>query len=146
MAHLIYFRTARFDVTQETPNDINPFAGESVLNWLRAEFRKANYLSSKPEQEDWGWYIDVDGPEAAYMVGACAEVEYKEDAGPAFSYNVEPNASLEWTVQVHKRRSLKDKLLGKNKLTEDDAFCALIERIVRSDSAIENVSLELNNY
>jgi len=35
MVHLITFVTDRFDPARETPNDINPIAGQAVLLWLR---------------------------------------------------------------------------------------------------------------
>jgi hypothetical protein len=35
MAHLITFTSSQFDVSVETPNPINPIAGEGVLKWLR---------------------------------------------------------------------------------------------------------------
>jgi hypothetical protein len=35
MAHLITFSSTRFDGEAETPNPINPIAGEGVLQWLR---------------------------------------------------------------------------------------------------------------
>jgi hypothetical protein len=37
---------------------------------------------------------------------------------------------------------LKDKLLGRNKLAVDDPLVALIERIVRGDSQISEVSVD----
>jgi hypothetical protein len=129
MAHLISFRTARFDVSKETPNPINPIAGEGVLNWLRDELAKAQYRSTAPSTEDWGWYIDVEGPGASYFVGASGDAE---DSTP----------EREWIVQVHKKRSLRDKLLGRNKMTSDDALFALIESIVRADNRIEQVAVD----
>jgi hypothetical protein len=60
MAHLIAFRTARFDVGAETPNPTNPIAGRSVLNWLREELAKSRYTSTEPDTEDWGWYMNVE--------------------------------------------------------------------------------------
>ena len=68
MAFVIAFRTARFDVSTESPNPINPIAGESVLNWLRPVLVEAGYRSTQPGTEDWGWYIDVEGPGGAYLV------------------------------------------------------------------------------
>ena len=129
MAHVVSFRTARFDAAAETPNPINPIAGESVLTWLRAELAKAGYATTEPSAEDWGWYMDVKRDADAYLVGASADPD-----GTA--------ASLEWFVQVHKHRSLKDKLLGRNKMTVDDPLSALIERVVRADSQIEDVHVD----
>jgi len=41
MAHVVSFRTSKFDVRTETPNPINPIAGQGVLRWLRLELAKA---------------------------------------------------------------------------------------------------------
>jgi hypothetical protein len=51
-------------------------------------------------------------------------------------------ASIEWLVQVHKHRSLKEKVLGRNKMAADDPLSALIERIVRADSQISDVAVD----
>ena len=81
---------------------------------------------------------------ASYLVGACAEVEYKDEAGSALSYDVSANAFLDWTLQIHKHRTVMEQLLGKNRMAADDALCVLVERIVRSDSRLEEVSVVRN--
>jgi hypothetical protein len=129
MAFVISFRTARFDVSKETPNPINPIAGESVLNWLRAALAGEDYRSTAPGTEDWGWYMDVEGPAGAYLVGASAEADGA-------------TTDVEWVVQVHRARSMKDKLLGRNKLSAGDPLCSLIERLVRADTQIELLSVD----
>ena len=128
MARLISFTTARFDVSGEKPNAINPIAGQSVLLWLREELMRAQYRVTEPDTEDWGWYVDVEGADASYLVGASADA-------------TEPTPTVEWIVQVHKNRSVKDKVLGQNKMAADDPLSALIERIVRGDSRIGCVSV-----
>lgn len=129
MAHVISFTTARFDVSIEPPNPINPIAGRSILDWLREPLAKAGYRSTEPDTEDWGWYIDVEGGGASYLVGASADAETD---GP----------DVEWVVQVHRHRSLTDRLLGRNTMEADDRLFALIERIVRSESDLETVVVE----
>ena len=129
MDHVLNFRTARFDVSRETPNQINPIAGQSVLAWLRQELMKAGYTATEPDTEDWGWYIDVEGNGASYLVGASADAE-----------GTEPD--VDWTVQIEKLRSVKDKLLGRNKMTPDDALSALVEKIVRADATIEELLVD----
>ena len=128
MAHLISFTTARFDVSSEKPNSINPIAGQSVLLWLRQELLRAQYRVTEPDTEDWGWYINVEGAGASYLVGASADA-------------ADPIPTVEWIVQVHKNRSIKDKVLGRNRMAADDPLFALIEGIVRGDSRIEGVSV-----
>jgi hypothetical protein len=125
MAHVISFITSRFDIAAEKPNPINPIAGQSVLLWLKAELLRADYQVTEPDAEDWGWYMDVQDADAAYLVGASADAE-----GP-----------LEWTVQVHKHRSMTDRLLGRNKMAADDRLSALIERLVRADAVMQQISV-----
>jgi hypothetical protein len=129
MAHVIAFRTARFDVSTETPNPINSIAGQSVLAWLRDELARAGYRSSEPATEDWGWYMDVEADGCVYLVGASGEVDGS-------------TPEVDWTVQVHRVRSFKDRLLGRNRMMSDDALSGLIERVVRADSRMEQVSVE----
>jgi hypothetical protein len=128
MGHLVTFKTAKFDISAETPNPINPIAGESVLNWLRKLLAKTNYRFTQPNTEDWGWYMDVQGEGASYLGGASADAESR--------------GSVEYVIQVHKVRSLSDKLVGRNKMAVDDPLFGLIERIVWSDAAIVDVSVE----
>jgi len=67
----------------------------------------------------------------ANLVGASADAE-------------SPAAPVEWTVQVHKHRSMTDKLLGRNKLSADDPLFALIEQLVRADSTMAQVTVDRN--
>jgi hypothetical protein len=48
MVHLVTFTSSQFDVAAETPNPINPIAGEGVLNWLREKLRSAGYDVTAP--------------------------------------------------------------------------------------------------
>jgi hypothetical protein len=99
-----------------------------VLLWLREELLRAKYGVTEPDTEDWGWYIHVEGAGVSYLVGASAEA-------------ADPTPTLAWIVQVHKNRSMKEKVLGQNKMAADDPLFALIEKIVRGDSRIEQVSI-----
>ena len=129
MAHIVSFRTSKFDVSAEMPNPTNPIAGQSVLRWLRLELGKSGYTTTEPDTEDWGWYMDVTGNDGSYLVGASA------DAEPS-------TPQVEWVVQVHRHRSMSDKLFGRNKMAADDPLVALIEKILRADPQISEVSVE----
>ena len=129
MPHLVSFRSTRFDVAAETPNPINPIAGHGVLGWLRGELAKAQYASTEPAAEDWGWYINVEGGGTSYMVGASGDAE---SSSPA----------VEWIIQVHKHRSVTDKLLGRQQMAVDDPLVALIDRIVRADPQSSEVAVD----
>ena len=129
MAHLITFSTAIFDISQEEPNPINPIAGQTVLQWIRARLKGSGYKATEPETEDWGWYIDVEGNGSSYLVGASGQPE-----GPA--------SDIDWTVQIHKHRSFKEKLTGRNKMSADDPLTALLEGFVRAEPAIRGVDVD----
>jgi hypothetical protein len=128
MVHLVTFTSSQFDIAAETPNPINPIAGEGVLNWLREKLRSAGYVVTAPGPEDWGWYIYVKDQESSYLVGASSDVD---QAG-----------SREWTIQIHRERSLKDKLFGRNTLADNDAVSARIEAFIRESSGAQNVHVD----
>jgi len=73
--------------------------------------------------------MEVEGERGAYVVGASADA-----AGST--------AAVDWIVQVHKRRSLTERLLGRNRMAAEDPLFALIERLVRADHRIVQVSVE----
>jgi hypothetical protein len=130
VAHVITFRSAGFDIANEPPNPINPIPGESVLQWLREKLAGSRYETTAPAAEDWGWYFDVTVEGAAYLVGA-AGADVEESPG-----------HVDWTIQVHKHRSLRDKLTGRNKLADDDPLSSLIERLVRQDGGMTGIEIE----
>src|SRR5688500_18807064 len=123
--------TSRVDIASEPPKPTTPIAGHSVLAWLRGALDRAGGRSTDPATEDWGWYIDAERRAGAYVLGASADAH-------------EPTSEVEWTVQVHKSRSLKDTLLRANKLTPDDPLTALIERTLRAEPAITAVEVDRN--
>lgn len=130
MAHLVTFRTAKFDPQAEPANPINPIAGHAVLMWIRDALRDAGFEAGEPDAEDWGWYIDVTRNGATYLVGASGERE-PGDEDP-----------IEWTIQIDRHRSLTDKLLGRNAQSADDPLTTLIERTVRAAPEITFVEVD----
>ena len=127
-ATVIRFTTALFDVSKETPNDINPIYGESLLIWLAGKL-KGEVSVPKPETEDWGWYVDVELQGRRYMLGASASDE-------------EEDGRREWVLQIVKHRTLKEKLTGKEKMTPDDACVQLLLRTLRAESAFVDVTID----
>lgn len=133
MAHVISFRTSRFDANKERPNPFNPIAGESVLVWIRDNVLTEEGESTEPDAEDWGWYMDVTLADSAYLVGASGQFELKDASA------VSP---LEWLVQVEKARSFLDKLLGRNKMQADDPLVSKLVDALRSDAAFSDIAVE----
>src|SRR5438270_5932917 len=108
MTHVVRFNTAKFDVSKERPNPINPIPGESLLLWLRDQAHPAVVIS-EPRPEDWGWFSFVEWIGRKYMLGSSASDE--------------ENGEREWILQIEKQRSLGEKLLGRAKMDKEDA-CA----------------------
>ena len=73
--------------------------------------------------------MGVTGQGASYLVGASGEPE-------------RPAPDMDWTVQIHKHRSLKDRLTGKNQMTNDDPFSALIEKLIRSEPGFREIEVD----
>ena len=132
MAHLVSFTTSQFDPIAEPANPINPIPGISVLSWLRENVLRNSDRSTEPDAEDWGWYIHVESGGSTYLVGGHCLVE---DDAPQSPDN-------EWMIQVDKRRSIAEKLFGKNKLADDDPLFKLITNAVRSEEAFVDVHVD----
>jgi len=130
MTHLVTFASSQFDVSAETPNPINPIAGEGVLKWLREKLSGVGYEVTAPEPEDWGWYVYVKGQEISYLVGASSEVDQPDPR--------------EWTIQIHRERSLMEKLMSRNKLAGTDQLTTHIERFFRESVGVPNVQVDRN--
>lgn len=115
---VLRFRTSAFDVSRERPNPHNPIPGESLLLWL-AEHAAPELQIPAPEPEDWGWYTYVGCNGRKYLLGASAS---EDDGG----------GEREWTLQIEKLRSLREKLLGKGKMSQDDQCAAHIARALQT--------------
>jgi hypothetical protein len=126
-ATVIRFNTSLFDVAKERPNEINPIYGESLLLWL-AEKLKGEVAVPEPQMEDWGWYVDIDWKGRSYMLGASASDE--------------ENGQREWVLQIVKHRALKERLLGKEKMTVEDEFSTHLRRLLENEKAFSEVSVD----
>jgi hypothetical protein len=127
-AIVIRFTTSFFDVSKERPNDINPIYGESLLVWL-AEKLKGQVAVPAPQTEDWGWYVDIDWGGRHYMLGASSD-DYEIDG------------KREWVLQVVKHRTLKERLLGKEKMSPQDECAAHLRQLLEREEAFSEVSVE----
>jgi hypothetical protein len=127
MARVVRFTTAKFDVSKERPNPINPIPGESILLWLR-ERARPDVVISEPEAEDWGWYCSVEWNGRGYMLGSSASEE--------------DNGEWEWILQIEKHRSISEKLLGKEKMSENDECALYFQRLLESEEGFKGVSVD----
>lgn len=127
MARVIRFSSAKFDVSKERPNPINPIPGESLLIWLR-ERAKPQVELSEPDAEDWGWYSFVDWKGRQYLIGSSASDE--------------ENDEREWILQVDKQRSLKEKLFGREAMSAGDECADFFQKLLEQEPAFKAVSVD----
>lgn len=125
MHYAISFTTSKFDLSKEDENPINPIYGQSLLLWLRDKAAGIVEIG-EPDTEDWGWYTFVDWNGRAYLLGASAE----ESDDP----------EIYWVLQLEKQRSLKEKLLGRGKMTEDDECFQLLRSLVEAEPEFNNIA------
>ena len=131
MPILIEFKTAKFDVSAEPPNRINPIRGHSILVWLR---ERVIPHATEPDSEDWGWYSEVDFEGSNYLIGSIC---HDSDEGSADSLR-------DWMIQIHKQRSIADKALGRNKIHTGDPLASAILAALRADPAFVDVQEHLD--
>jgi len=49
---------------------------------------------------------------------------------------------VDWTIQIDRHRSLRDRLTGRNKLAPDDTLSSVIERFVRQSRGMTGIEIE----
>ena len=125
---LVRFSTGFFDVASEPENDINPIPGHAALAWLREGLLAQGFEVTAPAPEDWGWYADVTRDGERWLLGASGE-----ECG-------EP--SYDWTIQVVRKRSLLQSLLGRQRMNASDPLLAAVLRLCEENEALENVERE----
>ena len=134
---LLTFESKQFDIINEPRNDINPIFGHSLAEMLRQEFTKLGHDTyDEVESEDWGWYFYTTIGKQTYMVGTVAYVDVD-------SQTEEPiidDMPIDFLVQFDKNRTFKEKLLGKNKFTPNEAIISITETILK------NEILDMQNY
>jgi len=129
----ILFETDRFNVSEVKEHFINPCCfGEDLAEWLRQQLPKKGVSVGAPYQEDWGWEMLVQQGSQRYFLGASG---YPREGA------VDKNDG-EWRIMVEKKRSIWEKLRGKNKIIETDPILAMIEEILREQTDVHNINRE----
>lgn len=109
MHAVIWFKTGSLDVKNEPENPINPIMGASLLTWIQ-EKEKGKISVPEPECEDWGWYANINFNGRSYMLGASTE-------------EVDEHGQYQFCFQVEKHRTLKEKILRRERATGDTDPC-----------------------
>jgi hypothetical protein len=128
----IVFDSARFNLSQARESYINDCCfGDDTARWLVETLRERNFEVTEPDQEDWGWYFEVDCAGSHYLVGVGGNAD--DDAA---------GNQGRWRLIVEKRRTLWEKLKGANLLHDDDPLVAELMKIVSSEPELSFVGIE----
>jgi hypothetical protein len=91
---------------------------------------KESIMTGTPGQEDWGWYLLVQRGVERYFLGICG---YRKE-------RAQSPKNGEWRIIVEKRRSVWEKILGRNEITDCDPVFLIIEAILREQSDVQNIA------
>ena len=127
----ITFKTSMFDVSKENTNPVNPIYGESLLKWLKQEL-DSEFEITEPDAEDWGWYSYITWNNRQYILGASTYFEEGDD----------PSSELEWVFQIDKPRSLKEKILGREKISTADDCVLFFKSKFEAQPDMNSVAFE----
>lgn len=125
-------RTDRFNQSVVGPEFINECCfGEDFSRWLVADLAARGASAEVICMEDFGWANEATFGGIAYLVWVSSTPE--DDSA-------RPNDG-EWHVMVERRRSLSEKLLGRNKTSVSDPMVGLIVQALR-EAGLEAVQIE----
>lgn len=125
-------RTDRFNLSVVGPDFINECCfGEDFSRWLVSALAATGARAKVICMEDFGWANEAELGGIAYLL--CVSSTPEEDpARPDYG---------EWHVLVERRRSLMDKLLGRNRTTASDPLVGLVVEVLR-EQGMEAVQIE----
>lgn len=121
------FDSERFDVEAEPPDDINPIRGQSFLAWLVPRLEASGYRVHGPSTEGVGASMRA-GPRGPTW------------SAPAPSRST--GTSFDWTLQITRARSIRERLRGKGRIGLTDPLVQRIEACVREHNGTTQVVIE----
>ncbi len=132
----ILFETSRFNVSEVREHFINPCCfGEDLAEWLREQLSEKGVPVGAPYQEDWGWEMRARQGSQGYFLGV---------GGYLIEGAIDKNDG-EWRIMVEKRRSIWEKVRGRNKMSESEPILSIIEDILREQADVRNINREFTS-
>jgi hypothetical protein len=128
----LLFETSRFNLSQPRDYFINDCCfGDDTAEWLRGKLAELAIQATKQEQEDWGWYINVVHGGSSYFVGIGGNAEGATSGNRG-----------EWRLMIEKQRSLMEKIIGKNRMAENEELIGVLRRIVEKEPDMKFLRIE----
>jgi hypothetical protein len=115
MRNAVRFKSPLFNSTEVKDYFINDCCfGDDLARWLKPRLEDRGYSVQGPDQEDWGWYLLFTKGDTSHYL------------------NIGFSADDEWLMWLERRRSLGDRMRGRNK--EPDPRSILDVQAILSDS------------
>ncbi|NRB39223.1 MAG: hypothetical protein HRU20_12265 [Pseudomonadales bacterium] len=124
MHYDVRFTTSKFDVLNEDRDHTNPVYGQSLLNWIKT-LTDSPIDMADPEADDWGWYCDIQWRGLPYRLGSSATTL--------------GDGEVQWILHIEKSRTLKESLLGKEKMTPSDACFMYFKEMITAESDFHHI-------
>lgn len=116
----IEFSSAKFLPTLPVACQSNPGVyGFELALWLAQGLGREGIITSYPDDEDWAWFLDYEPSDELNLAICCAS-----RCGIGAGYG---GRAIGWTVSIHERRSMKQRIRN---LSRHDELETLGQRIV----------------
>ena len=129
----ILFKSERFNLSEPRDFYINDCCfGDDVARWLVGVLRSRNVDVTEPDQEDWGWYIDVALAGQRYFVGIGGVADDEQSLG---------NRG-QWRLMIEKYRTIWERIRRCNELSPEDPLVRLLLDIVADADGLNLIGLD----
>lgn len=129
----ILLDTNRFNLSETKPYFINDECfGEDFARWLRQRLRLEGVRVDDEWQEDWGWQMGAAIGTTNYLIGIGGTVDDSSN---------DPNQG-EWRIMIEKQRSLFERVLGKNKMDNNDEMVSRVRKLTLHEDSFANLRVE----
>jgi len=127
-AHFTFKTTAFADAPEVRAQNVNDIAGHALTAWLRQQLTSHGLAVSDDWPEDHGWDFHVDHEGSRYLCACSIE----PDQEPPFEAH----------IGLHKMRSFKERVLGRNRYERGDAVTACIRTSLAQCREVSDLSEE----
>jgi hypothetical protein len=118
------FRSSAFKPFLPDESQVNPGVyGAELAFWLASRLAASGVVTSYPESEDWGWYIEYVSPSGFEFALHCTN---------------EDEEGTQWTLRLRRHSRA---MFGRDKppFGEADALIAALRRVLESEPSISQV-------
>lgn len=126
------------DGFQDTPErlleNFNEIGGFTLCETLQVALIQAGFQTKEIFPEDYGWAFEAELGETMFFCSASIDPHEKDDQSGFSHFG---------NLNIERRRSFKDRLLRRNKMSADDPATIAIKAALQDHSDVHNLKLHL---